>query len=152
MLLLKLISKTEGKFEHTPTTRQLSAGSYDISVINTKTNERRSVNFNYTLPLGCLRSKIAKEFDTPVNAFQLTTKTNSIINFDIDQISFFDSGLSQPLYFTPIDPEPSIVKEEVNKHLDLLFTLLSTESSNVVWQLLSQLPISPQYKEKIEKA
>jgi len=34
----------------------------------------------------------------------------------------------------------------------MLFTLLSTESSNVVWQLLSQLPISPQFKEKIEKA
>ena len=33
-----------------------------------------------------------------------------------------------------------------------MFTLLSTEASIVVWQLLSQLPISQQFKDKIEKA
>lgn len=59
-LLLRLIAKTEGKFEHTPTTKQLSAGNYDISVIHTKTNEKKGVSYNYTLPLGCLRAKIAK--------------------------------------------------------------------------------------------
>jgi len=102
MLLLRLIGKTEGKFEHTPTVRQQSAGSYDITVIHTKTGEKKGVNFNYTLPLGCLRAKIGKDFNTPVNAFHLTTKTNSLVGFDLDEVTFFESGLSQPLYFTPV--------------------------------------------------
>lgn len=70
----------------------------------------------------------------------------------MDSLSFFDSGLTQPLYFTPVEPRPNVVKEVVNKHLELLFSLLSTDSSNVVWQLLSQLPISPAFKDKIQRA
>lgn len=40
----------------------------------------------------------------------------------------------------------------MNKHLELLFSLLSTEVCNLAWQLLSQLPISSEFKENIEKA
>lgn len=98
-----------------------------------------------------MRKIIAKDFGIAVNAFQLSSKSTAV-TFDFDEITFFESGLIQPLSLAPIEPEPSAVKTEVNKSLDMLFSLLSTECSDGVWQLLSQLPISPQFKETIEKA
>jgi hypothetical protein len=110
MLLLKLIGKTEGRFEFTPSARQQAGGLYDISVINTKTNEKVTISLNYTLPIGCMRRQIGNEFAYPITEFELSTKTGFIIGFDIDYVTYFESGVTQPIYFTPIKPKPNLVK------------------------------------------
>eukprot|EP00742_Colponemidia_sp_Colp-10_P004877 GILJ01005210.1.p1 GENE.GILJ01005210.1~~GILJ01005210.1.p1 ORF type:complete len:2590 (-),score=405.82 GILJ01005210.1:174-7943(-) len=161
-LLKTFLDRCEGKTSNRleETSYGYGGSSVNVTVVLKPEGTSRTCQLGTWQQIGLLRKRVSALFSIPINELQLTHRA-AVLEPDEDDRTIKDVGLYNIVYATrttgrgDVEDELSharFILSNNQQYLDLLFELLSMQSSTVapsVWDLLTRLPTNTKTKETL---